>query len=405
MAILIPDSTKVWNGVTVKEYLLTKHNPNKIAMPTASLPNPIKGVTIHNTESINVASNTTAAEQYTRATVNGAMNTVRVHFYVDDTCAWQCLPLTLSGWHAADGDGNGNRGTIAMEVIGNSQKAEENAVKLAAYLLKERNLNVDNNLFTHTYWLNVRDGKKGTIDELNVMKHSYKYCPCYILPHWNKFKESVRTNIGGTSQSTKNETTNEPTKLYRIRKTWADAKSQIGAYTSLTNAKNNCKEGYYVFDDGGNIVYPTQTTQTTQQSTVHKDQIDVTYKVYTDGKWLPEVKNLEDYAGYDCHSIKYIMAKTSKGTLSYRVHLLNGGWLGWVNGYNERDRINGYAGFSQEFVDGVEMKLDLDGYDVKYRVSNTTSKEYYPWVLGSDKDYAGVIGKKIDKLQITIVSK
>ena len=172
---LIPDKIEKINGVTVKQYFLTKHNTNKISMPSTTLVNPI-GVTIHNTDSINVASNTTPAEQYTRATVNGNMGTVRVHFYVDDTCAWQNLPLNLSGWHAADGNGKGNRQTIAFEVIGNSPKAEANAVKLAAYYLNKYGKTVDNGLFTHTYWLNVRDGKKGSIDYLNTLKHPYKQC-------------------------------------------------------------------------------------------------------------------------------------------------------------------------------------------------------------------------------------
>ena len=46
--------------------------------------------------------------------------------------------------------------------------------------------------------------------------------------------------------------------LYRVRKSWADTKSQIGAYKSLENAKKNCKEGYSVFDNNGNIVYTNQ---------------------------------------------------------------------------------------------------------------------------------------------------
>lgn len=89
MAILRPDSTSTLGGVTVKEYLLTKHNPNRIDMPSASMAGKIIGVTVHNTDWISVASGTTPAEQYTRATVNGNMNDVRVHYYVDNTCAWQ----------------------------------------------------------------------------------------------------------------------------------------------------------------------------------------------------------------------------------------------------------------------------------------------------------------------------
>ena len=109
MAILKPDKTITMNGVTVNEYLLTKHNPNKIDMPSVSMEGKIIGVTVHNTDWITTATGTTPAEQYTRATVNGNMNDVRVHYYVDNTCAWQNLPLTLSGWHAADGNGDGNR--------------------------------------------------------------------------------------------------------------------------------------------------------------------------------------------------------------------------------------------------------------------------------------------------------
>ena len=105
MAILKPDNTSTLNGVKINEYLLTKHNPNSIAMPTVSMEGKVIGVTVHNTDWISVASGTTSAEQYTRATVNGNMKDVRVHYYVDNTCAWQNLPLTLSGWHAADGSG------------------------------------------------------------------------------------------------------------------------------------------------------------------------------------------------------------------------------------------------------------------------------------------------------------
>lgn len=151
MAILEPDTTYNWNGLKVNEYLLTKHNINKIDMPTIAMSNPI-GITVHNTEALSVSSSTTMAEQYTRATVNGNMKDVRVHFYVDDVCAWQNLPLSLSGWHAADGSGNGNRKTISIEVIGNSSKAEDNAAKLIAYLLDKYNWNINENLYTHTHW-------------------------------------------------------------------------------------------------------------------------------------------------------------------------------------------------------------------------------------------------------------
>lgn len=198
MAILKSDKATTLGGVTVNEYLLTKHNPNRIDMPSASMEGKIIGVTIHNTDWISTASGTTPAEQYTRATVNGNMNDVRVHYYVDNTCAWQNLPLNLSGWHAADGSGNGNCRTIAIECIMSSaynstdKKSEDNCARLAAALLKKYNLSIDH-LYTHTHWLNVRDGKTGSTDYLNTARNPYKTCPLYILPHWSAFKAKVQS--------------------------------------------------------------------------------------------------------------------------------------------------------------------------------------------------------------------
>ena len=155
MAILRPDTSTTLSGVKINEYLLTKHNPNHIDMPSVSMEGKVIGVTVHNTDWISVASGTTPAEQYTRATVNGNMKDVRVHYYVDNTCTWQNLPLSLSGWHAADGSGNGNRRTIAIECIMSSsynsvdKKSEDNCARLAAALLKKYGLDI-NHLYTHT---------------------------------------------------------------------------------------------------------------------------------------------------------------------------------------------------------------------------------------------------------------
>lgn len=176
MAFLNPDVIENWYGCTMKRYLLTEHNPNGISMPYKNLPSKIRGITVHNTESISTASGTTMAEQYTRATVNGNMNDVRVHFYVDDVEAWQNLPLSLTGWHAADGDGDGNMKTVAIECIMNgengerNEKAEENCARIVAWLLDYYDL-PDDQIYAHSYW------------------YSGKTCPLYILPHWNQFKE------------------------------------------------------------------------------------------------------------------------------------------------------------------------------------------------------------------------
>ena len=229
MAFLTPDKTFDLNGVTVNEYLLTIHNPNGIDMPWAKLPDKIYGVTIHNTDYISVSEKTTPAEQYTRATVNGNMGDVRVHYYVDNKCAWQNLPWTLTGWHAADGNGPGNMKTIAIECIMSSdyddwdKKSEDNCAKLAAGILKAYGLKIDR-LFTHSDW------------------YSGKRCPAYILPHWEQFKKKVE----GYMQ--------DPV-MYYVRKDFHDTKSQIGSYKTIANAKAACKPFYKVFDKNGKIVY------------------------------------------------------------------------------------------------------------------------------------------------------
>lgn len=55
-------------------------------------------------------------------------------------------------------------------------------------------------------------------------------------------------------------TATEPTEksvMYRVRKTWADSKSQKGAFKVLANAKKCCDKnaGYSVFDENGKVLY------------------------------------------------------------------------------------------------------------------------------------------------------
>ena len=125
------------------------------------------------------------------------------------------------------------------------------------------------------------------MDYLNTAKNPYKTCPLYILPHWSEFKAKVQSYMNsGTSAST--------TQLYRVRKSWSDAKSQIGAFASLENAKKACKSGYSVFDNNGNVVYPT------------KKSIDEIAREVIQGKWGngTDRKNRLTNAGYDYNAVQ-----------------------------------------------------------------------------------------------------
>jgi len=58
---LTPDKTFTINGLKVNEYLLTNHNPNQIAMPSGPRKKTV-AITVHNTNAITTAANTTMAE-------------------------------------------------------------------------------------------------------------------------------------------------------------------------------------------------------------------------------------------------------------------------------------------------------------------------------------------------------
>ena len=129
---------------------------------------------------------------------------------------------------------------------------------------------------------------------------------------------------------------------------------------------------------------------------------DIIYAVKTNGKWLPEVKNTEDYAGVENKSVTDVMIKLSDGTpIKYRVHVKNGNWLPWVTGYNKNDHNNGYAG-NGKVIDAIEIKCDK--YEIGYKVSSTTNgARYYSEVKDSQNDYAGVFGRAIDKIMCRVL--
>ena len=203
-------------GVKVKEYLLDNHNINSMSLPSKRV-KPLRGITIHNTEDL--ANIEDDGRNYTASTVNGNMRTVRVHYYVDDLYAWQNLDESMQNWTCTDGNGDGNATTIAIECIMKSPydteslKAMDNCARLTAYLCKKYNLTVDD-IYTHTYWLHTRDkdsiSKCGDKDKICTTRHSYKTCPLYIIPQWDKFLELVVKYYSGAKSKKENnqDTTN-----------------------------------------------------------------------------------------------------------------------------------------------------------------------------------------------------
>lgn len=210
MAFLTADKTRTEYGLTVCEKILpdgSKYKPNR---PLKN--GKVEWITIHNTPDINEAAGTNDAEQYARATFNGNMGGVSVHYYIDETGCWQILRENEMGYHAADGaNGPGNSTSLAIEIImdgsGRSwdKGAEDRGAKLAAILLHRHGLGIER-LTTHNHW------------------YPRKYCPCFILPHWKSFVKKVG---GYLNEIEKADAKAEGTVVYFV---------QVGSFASLANA-------------------------------------------------------------------------------------------------------------------------------------------------------------------------
>ncbi len=90
-----------------------------------------------------------------------------------------------------------------------------------------------------------------------------KSCPGnWMYARMGDLAEKVTAALGGNADSTSTTPTTQTSVLYRVRKTWADSKSQKGAFKILENAKKcaDANPGYSVFDVNGVNIYTPNTT-------------------------------------------------------------------------------------------------------------------------------------------------
>lgn len=178
----------------------------------------------------------------------------------------QTLPWNRRGWHCG-GAANGThigvemtepstiRYTGGASFADNSPTATKTfvlgtyktAVELFAYLCKMYGLNPlgDGVIISHS-----EGYKRGIASGHADVEHIWNK---YGLT-MNQFRKDVKAAMNGGTVDTKPSGSTKT--LYRVRKSWADSKSQIGAYSSLENAKKVCKDGYTVYDESGKAVYP-----------------------------------------------------------------------------------------------------------------------------------------------------
>lgn len=197
-------------------------------------------------------------------------------------------------------------------------------------------------------------------DEMQLTVHMWyanKACPGpWLMARMDKLAATVTSRLGGTSTTTTTATTTTTTAsgtLYRVRKSWADKKSQLGAYRSLENAKKMADKnsGYYVFDENGNTVYPTSSSTSTTTSTKSIDEIA---KEVIAGKWGngSDRKNRLTAAGYDYSTVQAkvneLCGQTSnKKSIDELAREVIAGK--WGNGATRRQRLTA-AGYDYSAV-------------------------------------------------------
>lgn len=233
---------------------------------------------------------------------------VCVHGFIgklaDGTVAtYQCLPWDHRGWHAG---GSANNTHIGFEICEDDlndgayfAKVYKEAVELCAYLCRQYGL-TEKNIICHS-----EGYKQGVASNHGDVMHWF--------PKHGKSMDTFRAEVKAllATDAKEDEPAQEetpavtyPEKLtsgyYRVRKTWKDTKSQVGAYRVLKNAKVAADKnpGTYVFSNDGVAIYPVAAPaeETYRIHTVVKgDSLwDIAKKYLGDGSRYPEIKALNN---------------------------------------------------------------------------------------------------------------
>lgn len=217
--------------------------------------NKIKKITIHHMAGVLTA---TQCGNVFKASGRGAS----AHYGVgSDGKIGQYVDEANIAW--SDGNWTSNCTSVSIEVANSSRggqwlvsaKSLQLTIKLVADIAKRNNLGklvVGKNLTYHSMYA-------ATTCPGPYLRSNMKY----IAEQANKINE-------GKTDTSKAETKTEAKELYRVRKSWSDAKSQLGAFSALTNAKKlaDKNKGYKVYNKSGKVVYDPWKTTTSKKKSV-----------------------------------------------------------------------------------------------------------------------------------------
>ena len=262
-------------------------------------------------------------------------NETSFHFAVDDKEVVQGIPLNRNAWHAGDGHGKGNMQGIAIEICYSKSggdrfiKAEQNAAKFIAQLLKERGWGVD-----------------------KVTKHqdySGKYCPHRTLDMgWERFLNMIRSELGQVQVNTST-SSKEPNYTGKI--TYQSYDNKKGYWLAEVNSHNTDEyAGNLGNNMGGLRAKPTYGEIQIQAHVIGKGWLGwVSSKDYSKNNKT----NGNSYSGLYGKNIDMVRIKSTKGYVDYRAYdNVKKKWLPWVRSTNSND----YAGNDGNPISAIQMK-------------------------------------------------
>lgn len=204
---------------------------------------------------------------------NSASAEVCVHYVSGASKIVQLLPDDTRAWHCGSGPkGSGNDMYISIEIpepntieyISGSNFIDKNPAESKKHVLAAYATTVELAAsLCNEYGFNPLDKKELTShSELHEMGYASNHGdPAHLFSRYglsmDGFRQDVKKKMDGGGSVTPTPTPTPDTKYYRVRKSWADASSQLGAFVDINGAKTLCNAnpGYSVFDWNGNVVY------------------------------------------------------------------------------------------------------------------------------------------------------
>lgn len=187
----------------------------------------------------------------------------------------------------------------------------------------------------------------------NLTKHCWfvaTNCPGpYLGSKFPYIASEVNKRLSGSGSSSSG---TNPSYLYRVRKSWGDAKSQKGAFRNLDNAKKcaNANPRYSVYDANGRSVYPVASTPS--------KSIDALAREVIAGNWgngSDRVNRLTS-SGYDYDAVQnrvneILSAKSSSHSSGKSIDILAREVIrgDWGNGQDRKNRLE-RAGYDYNAV-------------------------------------------------------